>query len=280
MDYTYDPTEHDYEHARWPCVPEECEVSVIGAVNQRFQPVPQETFTITSGEINGVFHRHICDYDSMSGVFVWPNHDPIGEPGFELVANKDVSDDDEGGPNLYAFVANAPTLSIDEYGLKGTLTIHISSTDSLSCGGWNNYWSYFGNVDDTYWLIQEIIIADNYTDCKNKPHQAPDDWLEALKLTTGAFFASDHDYMPPQPNTIGLGQSASARATLIRAASKRGKEISSWGEQVTQASGDNSTRNIPSWWSKVDFLAARNSWKNSWNCCCGKHDDGTLQHSP
>jgi hypothetical protein len=85
MDYTYDPPQHDYEHARWPCVPEECEFSVIGVVNQRFRPVPQETFTINSGEINGVFHRHICDYDSMSGVFVWPNRDPLGEPGFETL---------------------------------------------------------------------------------------------------------------------------------------------------------------------------------------------------
>jgi RHS repeat-associated protein len=93
MDYTYDPPRLDYEHARRRCVPEECEFLVIGAVNQRFQPMPQETFTITSGEANGVFHRHICDYDSSSGVFVWPNRDPILE---------------WGGYNLYGYVHNNP----------------------------------------------------------------------------------------------------------------------------------------------------------------------------
>src|SRR5208283_910551 len=81
--------------------------SVIGAVNQRFQPVPQVTFTITSGEINGVFHRHICDYDSVSGVFVWPNPDPLGE---------------KGGINLYRFNYNSPLYYIDPDGLtpRGT----------------------------------------------------------------------------------------------------------------------------------------------------------------
>ncbi|MFZ0827172.1 MAG: hypothetical protein WAO02_07095 [Verrucomicrobiia bacterium] len=212
----------------------------------------------------------------------WASRDPVDEIGFkQLQLNEDVSDDAEGGPNPYAFVANAPTLSIDEYGLKATLTIHISSTDSLSCGGWNNVWSYYGNADDSYWMVQEIIVGINYMDCANKP-QPPekDDWLEAVLVGPGYYATTDHDYMPPIPNTIGTRDSTSARATLIRASSKRGKEISGWGHQVTQAPDDNATRNIPSWWPTVDFFAARNSWKNSWNCCCGKHDDGTLQHSP
>ena len=122
MDYTYDPPQHDYEHARWPCVPEECEFSVIGAVNQRFQPVPQETFTITSGEINGVFHQDIYGYDSMSGVFVWPNRDPLGEPGFEVIRAlgfhpDSIENNDEYNVNLFAFIGNMVLMIVDVDGL-------------------------------------------------------------------------------------------------------------------------------------------------------------------
>jgi len=212
----------------------------------------------------------------------WASRDPVDEIGFkQLQLNEDVSDDAEGGPNLYAFVANAPTLSIDEYGLKGTLTIRLSSSDSLACGGWNDIWSLYGNTDDAYWLVQEIFIDWNYHDCANKPTTThKDHWLEATQVGPGYFALPDRDFMPSFANTIGTGDSSSAAATLIRVSSKRGKVISSWGHQVTEAGDMNSTRNSPNWWSTVAFLAADNSWKNSWNCCCGKHDDGTLQHSP
>ena len=84
-DYTYDSPRHNYERGRLMRLSKKRKGEVIGAVNQRFQPVPQKTFTITSEETNGVFHRHICDYDSVSGVFIWLNRDPLGEPGFETL---------------------------------------------------------------------------------------------------------------------------------------------------------------------------------------------------
>ena len=101
-DYTYDSPRHNYERGRLMRLSKKRKGEVIGAVNQRFQPVPQKTFTITSDETNGVFHRHICDYDSVSGVFIWPNRDPIGELG---------------GLNLYVYVANDPINYYDLYGL-------------------------------------------------------------------------------------------------------------------------------------------------------------------
>jgi RHS repeat-associated protein len=47
----------------------------------------------------------------------WPNRDPLGEPGFELL--RQVGEDVEStGPNLYAFVRNDPVNQFDPLGLK------------------------------------------------------------------------------------------------------------------------------------------------------------------
>ena len=102
LDYTYDPPRQDYEPGRLMRLSKKRKGEVIGAVNQRFQPVPQKTFTITSDETNGVFHRHICDYDSVSGVFIWLNRDPIGE---------------KGSINLYLFCFDNALDIIDLFGL-------------------------------------------------------------------------------------------------------------------------------------------------------------------
>jgi RHS repeat-associated protein len=120
LDYTYDPPRQDYEPGRLMRLSKKRKGEVIGAVNQRFQPVPQKTFTITSDETNGVFHRHICDYDSVSGVFIWPNRDPIQEAG---------------GLNLYNYVANNPINKIDPLGLEGN---PVSSTLPGLSGAWNS----------------------------------------------------------------------------------------------------------------------------------------------
>jgi RHS repeat-associated protein len=56
----------------------------------------------------------------------WPNRDPLGEPGFELLRKigNDI-DGDSDGPNLYTFVGNNPNGIIDTDGLSGTIAIPI-----------------------------------------------------------------------------------------------------------------------------------------------------------
>jgi RHS repeat-associated protein len=103
LDYTYDPPRQDYEPGRLVRSPEERNFRVIGAVNQWLQPVPQKMSTTTSGAINRIFYHRRYDYNAVSGVFIWPNRDPIQE---------------FGGLNLYAYVFNNPINWIDLYGLS------------------------------------------------------------------------------------------------------------------------------------------------------------------
>ena len=85
LDYTYDPPRQDYEPGRLVRSPEERNFRVIGAVNQWLQPVPQKMSTTTSGAINRIFYHRRYDYNAVSGVFIWLNRDPLGEPGFETL---------------------------------------------------------------------------------------------------------------------------------------------------------------------------------------------------
>ena len=57
-----------------------------------------------------------CGYKTASGRGEWPNHDPIAEPGFEVLRRlkSDIFGD---GPNLYLFVGNAPVYRVDAFGL-------------------------------------------------------------------------------------------------------------------------------------------------------------------
>jgi RHS repeat-associated protein len=56
-------------------------------------------------------HRY---YKASTGT--WPNHDPIGEPGFEVLRNGKANVA-SGGVNLYLFVGNDPVLYADNLGL-------------------------------------------------------------------------------------------------------------------------------------------------------------------
>jgi hypothetical protein len=59
-----------------------------------------------------------CAYKSTSGLGEWPNRDPIGEEGFELLIwPSNDSGDEDAGPNVYDFVANDPVDSLDDLGL-------------------------------------------------------------------------------------------------------------------------------------------------------------------
>jgi RHS repeat-associated protein len=107
LDYTYDPPRQDYELGRLIRSPKERNFRVIGAVNQRLQPVPQKISTTTSGAINRIFYQRICDYNAVSGVFIWLNRDPIQEAG---------------GLNLYGFVGNNSVNYVDSLGLDITFS--------------------------------------------------------------------------------------------------------------------------------------------------------------
>jgi hypothetical protein len=145
LDYTYDPPRQDYEPGRLVRSPEERNFRVIGAVNQRLQPVPQKMSTTTSGAINRIFYHRICDYNAVSGVFIWLNDDPIGEVG---------------GIYLFNFVRNNPVDSLDFFGLylvdspfpvtisvPGYLTNTYNSeqTKGATAGPGNNPPAFFSN---------------------------------------------------------------------------------------------------------------------------------------
>ena len=62
----------------------------------------------------------------------WPNRDPLGEPGFELLRGKQASAS-AGEPNRYLFVKNSPLQNIDPDGLD-LITITYTNGTSVTYG--------------------------------------------------------------------------------------------------------------------------------------------------
>ena len=62
----------------------------------------------------------------------WINRDPVGEPGFKMLpghpANPIFNE-----PNLYSFVGNEPTISIDAFGLLRQVFRNCNPTEALAC---------------------------------------------------------------------------------------------------------------------------------------------------
>ena len=214
----------------------------------------------------------------------WVSRDPIEEEGFNnSPAVGEMFDADEASLNVYAFVDNVPVMQEDINGLTGTLKIKLKKPYSLTCGGWLNIWHYSGSTqgpNDKFWMAQEIVISDVANGCATGVKlDGSDRWVEAIEVD-GNFDLEDTDFLPSWASTYGSAPRVVAEASMIRYSSKRGKIILSWGHQVAEAGAMYSTRNIPSWWSKVGVMATRSSWKDSWNCCCSPHYDGTLYHYP
>jgi hypothetical protein len=57
-----------------------------------------------------------CAYRTASGRAKWPNRDPLGEPGFEVLRGEE-SFIEGDGPNLYQFAVNDPVNEFDVLGL-------------------------------------------------------------------------------------------------------------------------------------------------------------------
>ena len=66
-------------------------------------------------EETGLLYYGYRYYDPITGR--WPNKDPLGEPGFELLRQNEPNLRGDG-PNLYAFCHNDPNDFFDPYGLK------------------------------------------------------------------------------------------------------------------------------------------------------------------
>jgi hypothetical protein len=81
LDYTCDAPAYNYNPDRRFRLPEDLDSKAIGALTLRLNPVSQPTTPTVSSGKNGGFHQHFCGYDSLDGVFNWPNRDPLGEPG-------------------------------------------------------------------------------------------------------------------------------------------------------------------------------------------------------
>jgi hypothetical protein len=150
LDYNYEPSRQDYEPGRLVRSPEERNFRVIGAANQWLQPVPQKMSTTTSGVINRIFYQPACDYNAVSGVFIWPNRDPLNaatgtEARFELL--QDYGFDDETARSVaenpadlndYIFAHNQPVVDYDLFGLCVSLpdsgSGSISGSDPIHIG--------------------------------------------------------------------------------------------------------------------------------------------------
>ena len=217
----------------------------------------------------------------------WLSRDPILEAGFA----SEIIDPEAGedGPNLYSFVDNSPVFSYDpdgrlvQYGSGATLSITYEQGVSLPCGGWLNFWNYDGSVDNSYWLLQEVTVRWPYYDCNNSRRvNAHDLWYEGILVTKGSYHLSDKDYSAPNRHAYSTGtESVTVQTKFVRAASKYGKAVAAWGHQVMGAGDMNSTYTPPSWWPKVAAVGGRNTWVDSWACCCPlKVNDGTMRHSP
>jgi len=124
LDYTYDAPAYNYNPARRFRLPEDRDSKAISALTLRFDPVSQPTTPTVSSGKNGGFHQYLCGYDSLDGVFNWPNRDPLGDEAFFQFYTQGKSQNfgkrlrGEAIKPVYVFVGNSPTYSIDPLGLK------------------------------------------------------------------------------------------------------------------------------------------------------------------
>jgi len=81
-------------------------------------------------EETGLVYYGYRYYDPSTGR--WPNRDPIGEPGFELLRRKQASAS-TGEPNRYLFVKNNPLQNIDPEGLD-LITITYTNGTTVTYG--------------------------------------------------------------------------------------------------------------------------------------------------
>ena len=141
LDYAYDPFWPDYDNSRLVRLPKQRKISLISLANQRFQVVPQRTFTTTSDAANRIFCQPVFDYDSVGGVFIWPNRDPIQEAG---------------GLNLYGYVGNDPVNYYDPFGLRAdynslqTQMFLARAYASATAGPFQGLWNIAGNSVGKY----------------------------------------------------------------------------------------------------------------------------------
>jgi len=190
--------------------------------------------------------------------------------------------EEDASLNLYGFVRNAPTISIDEDGRQDNLTVTFKSGKGTSCGGWDNWWLWQGSVEQPVWIVQHITVHVILLNCAlTETTSHHDEWWEAFRGPRYGFFSTeDHDRIPGNPNSIsGATKSVTGEIELVPD-KLHGKDIKRWGHQAPAAGDGYSTYSKPTWWGTGNVVATRKTWVDTWNCCCPPIDNGTMKHSP
>lgn len=197
----------------------------------------------------------------------WLNRDPIAEAG---------------GKNVHGFLANATTSAIDK---DGRQFINFLRGVPTPCGGWDVVWVYdLGAVPIPVYLVQEIIVVENYNRCGRSVVHDAIVFYEAqlVSPTTPPTPIAFHDLdgWRGHPNSFGE-QSVTANAKVFRRDDipQDSSHPAAW-EGVAETPHRPSTHTPPWWFTFLQSLFSdTRSTSRTWACCCDKFE-GPLQHTP
>jgi RHS repeat-associated protein len=196
----------------------------------------------------------------------WLSRDPIGE---------------KDGKNLYTFVSNASTKSVDQDG-RATISLDPNSGPRF-CGGWQHNW-----IINYGWQTEPTISVQYVTSASLQKHCPPSGiltktstkWYEATPVMPGGqvVITRDFDSMAPML-TQGIRAASSGHFKLFKASDVQ-EEISKWEAGPLGPVLLNGL--TPTFWnSGIEIDSGNNSSTSTgWDCCCGPYNHGTVVHDP